>query len=182
MEENWAPIRGYEGIYEVSDKGNLRTWVRGKGEYKFKKPSLHKSSGNYKVSLTSNGATKCSYLSRVVWEAFDSPIPKGFDVCVADGDHTNCSIDNLFLISRSNRMKGERRKEKYEGKGWHNAKRVYKCKPYKLLNPDGNEIEIVNLRKFCADNGLGRSGIQHVLSGKFKSSQGYRKVNNITLK
>lgn len=41
---------------------------------------------------------------RLVWEAANGPIPKGFNLRFLDGDKLNCSLDNLVLISRAENL------------------------------------------------------------------------------
>ena len=38
---------------------------------------------------------------RVVWEQAHGPIPEGYLVKFKDGNRMNCSIDNLYLVSRA---------------------------------------------------------------------------------
>lgn len=42
---------------------------------------------------------------RVVWESVNGPIPPGYNVCFKDGNKSNCSIENLILLSNAERMK-----------------------------------------------------------------------------
>lgn len=42
---------------------------------------------------------------RWLWEQAHGPIPEGHNVQFKDGDTTNCVLDNLYLISRSEQMK-----------------------------------------------------------------------------
>ena len=44
---------------------------------------------------------------RFIWETFHGPIPEGYNVQFKDGDPTHTSLDNLYLISRSDQMKNE---------------------------------------------------------------------------
>lgn len=44
---------------------------------------------------------------RVVWKEHNGIIPSGFNIQFRDGDRQNCSIDNLYMISRSEQMKSE---------------------------------------------------------------------------
>lgn len=42
---------------------------------------------------------------RFVWEHFHGPIPEGHNVQFKDGNKENCSLDNLYLISRAQQLK-----------------------------------------------------------------------------
>lgn len=44
---------------------------------------------------------------RVIWEEAHGPIPRGHNVQFRDGNSQNLSLDNLYLISRSEQMKKE---------------------------------------------------------------------------
>lgn len=43
-------------------------------------------------------------LHRKVWENVNGPVPKGMVLAFRDGNRQNCALDNLELISRSERM------------------------------------------------------------------------------
>lgn len=97
--ESWKAIEGFEG-YEISDKGNVRSWrsknVRGLA----KVPSLLKSSSisgkpYLRVSLYKSGKPQIFRLHRLVLEAFVGPCPKGMEGCHNDGDPTNNCLGNL---------------------------------------------------------------------------------------
>ena len=63
--ETWKDIEGYEGLYQVSDYGNIRNVRRNKNL----KPSLNKY-GYLIVSLFKNGNKKYFSIHRLVAEAF----------------------------------------------------------------------------------------------------------------
>lgn len=37
---------------------------------------------------------------RVVWEEHNGPVPRGYSIIFKDGDRTNCTIDNLIMLTR----------------------------------------------------------------------------------
>lgn len=41
---------------------------------------------------------------RIIWEEHNGPIPKGYNIQFRDKNPLNCSIDNLYMISRSEQM------------------------------------------------------------------------------
>lgn len=51
-------------------------------------------------------------------------------------------------------------------------------KHYRAISPNGDVIEIYNLSKFCRENGLNKSNMQKVLTGKdnYNSCKGWRKA------
>lgn len=76
-----------------------------------------------------------------------------------DSDKRNNHFTNLHLLnSVDNVIKG-------------NAKYL------KLLSPDGELVEVYNLRQFCRDNGLHQSHMYSVLAEKprYKAHKGWRK-------
>lgn len=47
-------------------------------------------------------------------------------------------------------------------------------KKYIVTEPNGDEYEILNLAKFCRDNGLGLVNMRYVVSGRQKQHKGWR--------
>lgn len=48
-----------------------------------------------------------------------------------------------------------------------------KAKNYIVTHPDGTKENVYNLSKFCRNNGLNKSGLFDVLSGKYKNYKGF---------
>lgn len=44
---------------------------------------------------------------RVIWRQKNGKIPRGYNIQFRDGDRQNCSIENLYIISRSEQLKKE---------------------------------------------------------------------------
>ena len=100
--EIWKPILGYEGYYEVSSLGRVRSvdrWMYYGAVYQLKKGQIRKqkltSWGYYSINLSVNGERKHYLVHRLVAEAF-IPNPNNLP-CVnhKDEDKTNNSVDNL---------------------------------------------------------------------------------------
>ncbi len=100
MEEHWKPVLGYEGLYEESDLGRVKSlnFHRGKREKILKAKTNNKY---HQVHLSKNGKTKYLSLSRCVWEAFNGPIPEGMEINHIDENTANNRLDNLNLLSHS---------------------------------------------------------------------------------
>lgn len=76
-------------------------WVSDTGEV-FRQMVGGIANGNRKVMcLTNNGKHYYSYVHRMVWEAFNGPIPEDKEVHHIDGDFLNNNLSNLQLLSPS---------------------------------------------------------------------------------
>lgn len=103
-EERWLPVVGYEGYYEVSDQGRVRSLDRvilhpSKGETRRRGAIMtqHKSkSGGYPaVRLSRDGVGRVTKVHRLVAEAFiPNPEDKPF-VLHWDDNPDNPSVENL---------------------------------------------------------------------------------------
>ena len=102
--EEWKNVIGYEGLYEVSDKGNVRN-VRRNTLLR-----LQKTNNEYiQVYLYKNGIRTGLKVHRLVAQAF-LPNPDNFpQVNHKDEDKTNNSVDNLeFCDAKYNSNYGHR--------------------------------------------------------------------------
>ena len=115
--EIWRPVVGYEGRYEVSNLGNLRSLkFRGVcGE------NLMKSSKNYNgYHVVSLGKERKQFrLHVLVLEAFVGPRPEGMQGCHRDNDKSNNSLSNLRWDTPKGNISDRR---DYSGEGNPNAK------------------------------------------------------------
>lgn len=94
--ERWRPVVGWEDLYEVSDRGRVRSldrWVPHGVGMRFHagrilKPAPH-NAGYPKVNLCrgKDGGyrRKCAYVHRLVLEAFEGPCPPGMEACHGPG-------------------------------------------------------------------------------------------------
>lgn len=103
-DEIWRPIVGYEGLYEVSNCGRIRSLVFRNGASCFQRKKLLSSidhgNGYRYVSLTSDGERKNHYVHRLVADAF-VPNPNGCSVVDhIDFDRSNNSASNLQWLTQ----------------------------------------------------------------------------------
>ena len=102
MIEEWCAVPGFEGSYEVSDQGRVRSLPRlTQSNYKgapyrkkvpggLLKPQKH-TGGYLHVGLSG----KIYLVNWLVLEAFESLRPDGYVSCHNDGDKTNNRKSNL---------------------------------------------------------------------------------------
>ncbi len=96
-EEIWCPINGYESIYEVSDKGRVRSLKFGKE--RILKPRRNPE-GYLKVCLYKNGEHKDYKVHRLVAKIF-IPNPDNLpEVNHRDENKENNSVQNLEWCDR----------------------------------------------------------------------------------
>lgn len=102
--ENWKDVVGYEGYYEVSDLGNVRSigrkikCSRGLRFVEGRVLSIHRNkyrSQYCSVNLSVDQRKERLYVHHLVLEAFVCANPGGMQACHNDGDPTNNRLDNL---------------------------------------------------------------------------------------
>lgn len=99
MNEVWKDIPGYEGLYQVSDQGRVKSLGNDKSRReKILKPGKV-GDGYLKVDLCKGGKRKNCLVSLLVWEVFNGPIPPGMQVNHNDEVKTNNKLENLSLMT-----------------------------------------------------------------------------------
>lgn len=107
--EKWLPVVGYEGIYEVSDRG--RVWSvprqRSDGRFsvggKFIALTPHPA-GHLLARLVNGDRGKAHYVHKLVAAAFIGTCPDGLEVCHDNDDPTDNRVENLSYGTRSKNM------------------------------------------------------------------------------
>lgn len=172
----WKSIQGYEGYYEVSDTGLVRSLDRivpdsKLGTKKLKGKMMKQSSsrgrdesGYYVVNLRRDHTMNVSQVHRLVAEAF-IPNPDNLPtVNHKDGNKQNNSVANLEWASYSE----------------NNIHALH----HGLRNPRGNMIIqkslsgdiIAEYKSACEASrvtGIGRGVISHCVNGRIKTAGGY---------
>lgn len=99
VQEQWETIAGYNGLYEVSNMGN----VRKKGQIKLLK--ICTGYGMRRVVLRAGDDFHLVAIAKLVLEAFVGEMPEGMKPNCIDGNYENLCLTNLCWV--------ERRKRKY---------------------------------------------------------------------
>lgn len=106
--EEWRPVPGYEGSYEVSSLGRVRSIPRvltmRNGQTRTHPGRLLKPrpAGRERMHLQVVVGGRPRYVHRLVLLAFHGPAPAGMQGCHNDGNSKNNRLDNLRWDTGSN--------------------------------------------------------------------------------
>lgn len=104
--EQWLPVVGYEGFYDVSDQGQVRGVKRVDSigrprNQRLLRPAM--SNGYPYVNLHKNAGSVLRRIHALVAEAFIGPRPDDYTVNHIDGNKQNNCVRNLeYLTQRDN--------------------------------------------------------------------------------
>lgn len=163
-EEIWRPIKGYEGLYEVSNMGRVRSldWYDILGRKR--KGKLIQNTictcGYCQTGLTKDGKRKRYMTHRLVAEAF-IPNPNGFsEINHKDENKLNNTVDNLEWCDRIYNIN--------YGTGHDRGSDKLKKKVY-CYDKDFNLIKIYNSAQETSEDGYQPSHVIDVALGKRKT-------------
>mgnify|MGYP003349205279 CR=1 FL=1 len=98
--EEWRDVLGFEGLYEISNHGNIRSFKN----KKLKKISIDKKLNRPFVNLWKQNKPHIRNPHKLVLEAFVSPCPIGLEGCHNDGNPFNNHISNLRWDTHKNNI------------------------------------------------------------------------------
>jgi len=172
MQEIWKDVKNYEGIYQISNLGNVRSLERLDNKNRrthAKDITSKKSKNNYKfVTLYKNGKSKMYLIHRLVAEAF-IPNPNNLpQVNHIDENITNNKVDNLeWCTPKYNSNYGTRNKRLSE------LKDKYKKKVIRY-NEDKTDVKIYSsVTEASKEHYNNTSHIIACCKGKEKKAYGY---------
>lgn len=99
MDEDWRPVVGYEGRYEVSDLGRVRS-VEHRDRRGVRRPGiilrLQRDSDGYRIAgLSRDGRVRSRKVARLVLAAFVGSAPERAEACHNNGDRQDNRLENL---------------------------------------------------------------------------------------
>ena len=105
--EEWRPVVGYEGWYEISNQGQVKRVAGGRG---VRRPILNPTVGKvgYKSVTLSTGTAANRprlYVHSLVAGAFIGVRPPGYTVNHKDGDKLNNFAANLEYVTRGDNLR-----------------------------------------------------------------------------
>ena len=162
--ETWKAIAGYEGIYEVSDLGRVRSLKYGKE--KILKPG--KNQGGYlHVVLCKDGQSKTITVHRLVADAF-VPNPNNLEtINHKDEVKTNNTVTNLEWMSQKDNLNYGTRNKRV-GEALSKQVQMFDKSTGELLATFPSLAEAERVTE------INQGNISSCCNGKYKSAGGYK--------
>lgn len=110
MTEQWKDLVGYEGLYKISDQGNV--WSERRQRMLSTKPNKHR--GYPEFCVVGLDKQRTMSVHQEVMRAFIGPLPPGYQVRHLDGNPLNNNLSNL-AYGTPKENQADRRKDGYQG-------------------------------------------------------------------
>lgn len=173
--EIWKDIPGYEGLYQVSNLGNIKSLdrykiIKAKIKGRILKPGIN-SQGYYQVVLNKNGRTKHVRINRIVAQVFIKNEKNKKEVNHKDGNKQNNCVDNLEWVTPKENMQHAKINNLINPvKG----KEHYKAKKIKQYTKDNIFIkEYFSVAEASKQTNILRSAISMCLTKQSNSAGGF---------
>lgn len=154
MSEIWKAVRGFEGHYEVSSRGRVRSIKRGRRILSNKR----KVDGYPRVSLYLLGEITQVFIHVLVAAHFVGECPAGHEVNHKDRDRTNAVADNLEYLTHQKNTAMRRP----EGE-LHYAATITAADALEIYNRRGIGESVASLSQ---EFGIGKSGVRAIAAGR----------------
>ena len=160
MTEIWKDVKGYEGVYQVSNFGRVKRVTTGRILKGWKN-----TKGYLLVTLSKNYIKYNKKIHRLVAEAFIPNPENKPQVNHVDEDKTNNTVSNLEWMTRTENINHGTRNE-----------RVSKTMSIPIIATNlttGEYQEFYGTKECARQLGLNQSSITSVLKGRYRHTGGY---------
>lgn len=171
IKEIWKDIEGYEGLYQISNFGNVKSLLFNHSSYSKLLSNRLVNGGYCQVVLYKNKNRKAFYVHVLVANAF-IPNPSNLpEVNHKDGNKTNNNISNLeWVTPRENSLHAVNTGLRTVPKG----KEHYKSKRINQFDKLGNFIKVwESMSEISRVLGYSTSNIFKCCNSRIKSAYGY---------
>lgn len=171
MKEEWRDIKGYEGLYQVSNLGNIKSFFI--KEHLLK---LHKRPKGYLiVILSKKGNTKTKSVHRLVAEAFIPNLENKPQVNHIDGNKDNNRVENLEWCTGSENVKHswENGLEKVTDRMRKHCKEIFNKKVYQYSKQGELIKEWESASQAGRELNIFQQSIVSNLKGRSKTAGGF---------
>lgn len=176
MCEIWRDIKGFEGIYQVSNLGRVKSLeridIRGhRLKERIRKPTKDRD-GYYRIQLWKQSIIKQYLIHRLVFETFNGSIPEGYEINHLDESPINNALSNLSLVTHKENL----------NYGTRTKKCSKKLKNRKDLSKSVLQftLEYVLVKEYSSthqaerETGFAQQNICACCKGKLKQAYGYK--------
>lgn len=176
--EIWRDIPEYEGLYQASNFGRIKSLERfRKGENgclisvkeRILKPSINHK-GYYRIQLCKQSIVKTYQVHRLVWEAFNGSITEGLQVNHINEIKTDNRLENLNLMTAKENINWGTRNVR-SSKKHINGKKSKSVLQYDLQ--DNFIKEFPSLMQVYRELGFNQAHICSCCKGRYKQAYGY---------
>ena len=105
MKEIWKKINGYDGDYQVSNLGRVKSFKGCRGIKEIILQQLKNSDGYLYVELSKNGKPKSKKIHVLMFEVFNYKLKKGEVVHHKDRNKINNSFDNFKMMTNGDHIR-----------------------------------------------------------------------------
>jgi hypothetical protein len=165
--EIWKDVKGYEGLYQVSNLGNIKSFFKVNKEKILKKKKIR---GYNYVSLYKDKKYKNFRICRLVALNFIENIENKEQVNHIDGIKINDFLSNLEWCTRSENMKHAYNKNLIKIKKGSECKNSIKIK---CLKTNKTFESILEASKYV---NISSSHLSRILNGKYKNKTNLIKI------
>lgn len=162
QDEIWKPVKGFEGKYEVSSQGKIRSFKKIKNDFIILKNIERK--GYYRVYI----GRKFYSVHRIVAETFIPNLNKKPYINHKNGIKTDNRVENLEWCTRS-----ENAYHAYDMGLMKQGKDHIQSKALLVFNLEGKHITTLYGNKEWKAFGLDQSSVNKCIRGKIKHYKGY---------
>ena len=168
--EEWKDIPEYEGLYQASNLGRVKSIKRidalgRRLKGKILKLQINRT-GYYIVALSKNSIVKKYQVHRLVYEAFNGQIPEGYEINHLDERPVNNRLENLNLVTHKENCNWGTRNERSTKK---RSKVVLQFTLDDVLVKEYQSTHQVE-----RETGFASQYISACCNGKYKTAYGYK--------